>query len=103
MAPQYFNPFSPPDIPEFFLIGLHARPDSVVQELDRMDEAFDESARFYGNQNGIILGDLNADCSFLSMTRNNALDLVMQSDKYTFLINRTADTTTAPNDCAYDR
>lgn len=68
-----------------------------------MDEAFDESAAFYGNQNGIILGDLNADCSFLSMVRNDALDLVMQSDKYTFLIDRSADTTTSASDCAYDR
>ena len=77
-------------------------------ELNRVDEAFAEAAAFYGTGGGgagggVILGDLNADCSFLSRTRSRGLDLVAEGAGFTWLIDCDADTTTGNSDCAYDR
>lgn len=93
------------DLPPFFLLGIHVDPDDVVAELNRVDEVFAESAAFYGTGggvvSGIILGDLNADCSFLSQTNYRGLDLVTEGAGFTWLID--TDTTTSASDCAYDR
>ena len=67
-----------------------------------MDEVFAEAVDFYGTGNGIILGDLNADCSYLSRTRYNQLDLVLDT-RFMWLIDSSVDTTTKSSDCAYDR
>ena len=76
-----------------------------MAELNRVDEVFAESAAFYGTggsvASGIILGDLNADCSYLSQTKYRGLDLVAEGAGFTWLID--TDTTTSASDCAYDR
>ena len=48
------------------------------------------------------MGDLNADCSYLSNTKYNLLDLIIDTN-YTWWINKLADTTTSNSNCAYDR
>ncbi len=92
------------DIPPFFLLGLHAAPKDVVAEMNLMDDAFAEAAEFYGTGSGIILGDLNADCRYLSLARSRELDVVRLGEEFTWLIGRHADTTTRESThCAYDR
>ena len=73
-----------------------------MQELNALDDVFNLTVEFYGTQNGIILGDLNADCNFLSQTRYNQLDLVLDQ-RFTWLIGNSVDTTTSASVCAYDR
>ena len=90
------------DIPEFFLVGLHSRPSDVMAELNQLDEVFNQAEEFFGTSNGIILGDLNADCSYLSRTRYNQLDLVTDP-RFSWLINSSVDTTVSASHCAYDR
>lgn len=52
--------------------------------------------------NGVILGDFNADCSYLSNSKYARLSLVNDS-RFVWLINSTTDTTTSPSECSYDR
>ncbi len=54
-------------------------------------------------KNLIILGDLNADCSYLSEKNKAKLQLVTNKS-YHWYVPDNADTTTSPTtDCAYDR
>ena len=48
--------------PEFFLMGIHVRPADVIQELEALVPAFQQTSEFYGSSRGTILGDLNAGC-----------------------------------------
>ena len=48
------------------------------------------------------MGDLNADCSYVSNTKHANLDLIVDTN-FTWWIDKEADTTTSGSDCAYDR
>lgn len=91
------------DVPDFFLIGLHSKPTDTVSELNQLVEVYNNAATYFGTESGLILGDLNADCTYLSRTRYEQLELVTDP-RFTWLINTTADTTTiSTTNCAYDR
>ena len=49
-----------------------------------------------------MLGDFNADCSYLSQRRYNTLLLATDS-RFTWLLDTDIDSTTGNSDCAYDR
>ena len=49
----------------------------------------------------MILGDFNADCSYVSKTKMKSLDLL--GEGYHWLIEDHVDTTVGKSDCAYDR
>ena len=49
-----------------------------------------------------MLGDFNADCSYLSQRRYNTLLLVTDS-RFTWLLDTNIDSTTGNSNCAYDR
>ena len=89
-------------IPDFFLVGVHIKPSDTVAELNALDDVYDQAASLFGTQNGALLGDFNADCSYLSKTRYLALDLVKDT-RFTWLIGNDVDTTVARSDCSYDR
>ena len=48
----------------------------------------------------ILMGDLNADCNYLSQTELEKIDLYHE---YIWLIGSEEDTTVSKTDCAYDR
>ena len=48
----------------------------------------------------IILGDVNADCSYVSNSKYDELDLVTKD--FTWELTKEADTTVTSTDCAYD-
>ena len=50
----------------------------------------------------MILGDLNADCTYVSQTNYRTLDLVINTT-FTWWIGNEVDTTTGNSDCSYDR
>jgi len=66
-------------------------------------EVYEDAANHFNSSSALILGDLNADCRYLSLSRYDNLSLVTDA-RFTWLINFTADTTTSlSTDCAYDR
>lgn len=78
------------------LVGLHAKPDFVFQELNMLSDVVSAE----GGSNTVILGDFNADCDYLSTSAYQALEL---NDIINWLITDTADTNVASSSCAYDR
>ena len=95
------HPSPSPDL-QFFLIGIHTQPSNVLAELNALVEVYEEAVNHFGIENGIMLGDFNADCSYLSQKRYNTLLLVTDS-RFTWLLDTSIDSTTGNSDCAYDR
>ena len=97
LIPPFF-----PGLPQFFLVGIHTKPSKAFSEINALVDVYDEAVHHYGTENGIILGDFNADCSYLSQRRYNMLQLVTDS-RFTWLLDTDVDTTTKNSNCAYDR
>ena len=81
-------------------MGIHTQPSNTFAEINALLDVYEDAAEFYDTQNGIIMGDFNADCRYLSQSRYNELILVTD-ERFTWLIG--SDTTTGATDCAYDR
>ena len=47
------------------LIPLHAKPDHVQTELAHLDNVYDEIVSLWDEEDTVLLGDFNADCSYL--------------------------------------
>ena len=62
------------------------------------EEAVDEFLTF----NIILLGDMNADCSYISNSVHSELNFTTDS-RFLWLIDKLQDTTVADTHCAYDR
>ena len=89
-------------IPDFFLTGLHAEPgaNATSKELNALVEVYDKATMRFQTNNGVLLGDFNADCQYLSIARYSRLELVTDS-RFSWLISE--DSTTGSTVCAYDR
>ncbi|KAG1688233.1 Deoxyribonuclease-1 [Nymphon striatum] len=88
---------------EFSVIAMHASADSTDtdQELNSLAEVWSTYNSIY--KNAMIIGDLNAGCSYVTDSDRSGLTLWTSSD-YSFLIENNADTTTTESThCAYDR
>jgi len=85
------------------LIGLHADPNDVVQELESLTEVHTAVEQRWKTNNILIMGDLNADCSHISIPQLQ--NLALRTDpQFTWLIGDDVDTTTNPDThCAFDR
>ena len=89
-------------MPKFFLVGIHTRPTEADIELNYLDEVLVAATGAFNTMNGMILGDFNADCSYVSQTKFESLDLVVDTS-LTWWIDSDTDTTTGNSDCSYDR
>ena len=91
---------------KFFLVPIHTKPNITVKEIDALPEAFKIAAEEFGTQTGVILGDLNCGCLFVSKKRYEELRL-MKDPSFYWWIKHDEDTTTKRNhSCpynAYDR
>jgi len=76
---------------ELTAYNIHTKPDDVQKELYYLEQVVPD------NGNVIILGDLNADCSYY----NN--DKETEFDEWNWFIKDDEDTTVSATDCAYDR
>ncbi|RTG89540.1 deoxyribonuclease-1-like protein [Schistosoma bovis] len=86
----------------FGLIVVHLDPDSVVQEANQLYAFAKEVMEMWKTQNLIILGDMNADCGYLS--KKKMLQLHLRKDtEFIWAIPDKYDTTLGKGDCAYDR
>ena len=97
----YILPHS--DLPQFFIIASHTRPSDAVNEINALVTVFNSAAEHFNTVDGIIMGDLNADCSYVSKSVFKTLAL-FNNTNFTWWISSDNDTTTSPNThCAYDR
>lgn len=86
---------------DFVLITSHVDPDDVVPELQIFPSIVtDAKNHFTGETEIMILGDLNADCSYFDEDMNIEL---RNSQNYAWLITNGMDTNVAGSSCAYDR
>ena len=70
-------------------------------EIDALSKVYDEAVNYFETESGMILGDFNADCIYLSMANYYSLSLVTDT-RFTWSLHPT-DTTTTSTICAYDR
>ncbi|GAB5356877.1 hypothetical protein AAMO2058_000326200 [Amorphochlora amoebiformis] len=83
-------------------VALHTTPRDVQAELDALPDVYEQSRTLTGTPNSILLGDFNADCSYLSRTKERNL-LLKADSKYHWLVGDEVDTTVKASNCAYDR
>lgn len=84
------------------LIGIHVKPSDAITELNALDNVHAEvKLQFPDAMDWVILGDLNADCSYVSNGAYEELDLVKDTT-FKWHIPKDQDTTTSDTDCAYD-
>ena len=95
----------PSAISDLVLIGVHIRPDSsgTAEEINALVPVYDEATMRYNTTNVIIMGDMNADCKYLSNTKYNELIIFTTDDRFLWLIAKGNDTTVSNSTCAYDR
>jgi len=87
---------------DFVLIAIHTEPDRTPQELAGLVTVLEDARRHFPDEaDFILLGDMNADCTYLSASEASALAL--RNSSFTWVVPDSADTTTKSTDCAYDR
>lgn len=84
----------------FIVIGVHIRPSAVVAELNALVSVYEDATSHFNIQKALLMGDFNADCSYLSNIRFEGLTLT-QDERFLWLIDE--DSTVATSVCAYDR
>jgi len=82
------------------LITIHVDPDEATEEINALDDVVRYAQSTYlDEQDFIVMGDLNADCSYF----DEDSDSTMSGSDYYWCINNSVDTTTKTTDCTYDR
>ena len=76
---------------QLIIYNVHTKPEDVQKELDALEGITINSG------NVLILGDLNADCSYY----NNENEI--EFDNWNWIISDQEDTTSSNTNCAYDR
>ena len=93
-------------------IGVHASPERAVGEISMLATVYTDASARFKNTNAIIMGDFNADCSYVLKSEwkcardANCKDTVINlwnPAKFRWWISDDADTTSSATDCAYDR
>jgi endonuclease/exonuclease/phosphatase family metal-dependent hydrolase len=86
---------------DFTLVTAHTKPDKNISELQALELFYRDIENLDSGQNDVILlGDLNADCSYLP----TASPITLKHPEYFWVVEDGQDTTvTDTTDCAYDR
>ncbi|XP_061697529.1 deoxyribonuclease-1-like 1 isoform X3 [Syngnathoides biaculeatus] len=90
-------------IKEFVLIAQHTSPANVSTELDALYDVMQHVKRMWKTENVMLLGDFNADCSYLSKRSRDKLRLFRDNSLFWLLPEKTDTTVRASTSCAYDR
>ncbi|XP_075039579.1 deoxyribonuclease-1-like [Mixophyes fleayi] len=90
-------------VKDFVLIPVHTTPKDSVQEIDELYDVYLDVKEKWGTENIMLLGDFNADGSYVSNKKMKTIRL--RTDKrFHWLITDDKDTTaTNTTDCTYDR
>ncbi|GIQ96828.1 MAG: deoxyribonuclease [Methanobacteriota archaeon] len=87
---------------DFTLFTIHTKPASALAEIDALHEVIQSYQENDTTETDVILlGDLNADCSYASA--QELWQSPLRQPQYNWLVNDIADTTVSSTDCAYDR
>ena len=87
---------------DFTLFTIHTKPASALAEIDALHEVIQSYQENDSSETDVILlGDLNADCSYA--TAQELWESPLRQPQYNWLVNDIADTTVSSTDCAYDR
>jgi len=85
---------------DFVMVTIHTDPDTATQEINDLPVVVDDAKKkFQGEGDFIVVGDLNADCSYFNENSQTPL----RSSDYYWIIDNSVDTTTKSTDCTYDR
>jgi hypothetical protein len=87
---------------EFFTIGLHSKPEDAFNELQALYNVYYFAEDYFHNNKSILMGDFNADCTYLSDSQFNQLSIT-QDSQLTWQISKAWDTTSGNSNCAYDQ
>jgi len=86
----------------FVAITVHTQPDGAVAEIGHLEDVVNWAKdEFPDEDDFIVLGDLNAGCSYASPAELDALEL--RTSDYVWIVPDGADTNLAMSMCAYDR
>ena len=86
---------------DFTLINIHTKPTEAVSEMEALQDVLNWSSDIFAENDQIILGDFNADCSYASY--QDLISLSISTANHTWIIPDDADTTVSDSRCAYDR
>ncbi|XP_060080632.1 deoxyribonuclease-1-like [Ylistrum balloti] len=86
----------------FAVIGIHTKPMNAVTEIKHLYNVYEDLLKRWNVSNVMVIGDMNADCSYASIAQLRELPIYM-TGRFRWLINNDADTTTSKTNCAYDR
>ncbi|XP_059425056.1 deoxyribonuclease gamma-like [Carassius carassius] len=88
---------------DLVLMPIHTKPDDSVKELDELYDVFQDVKRKWKTDNIMILGDFNADGSYVSNEEMKTIR-IRTDENFHWLISDDEDTTTSTkNDNTYDR
>ena len=87
----------------FFLIGIHTKPSDAVAEINALTSVFNQTSKNLTDASGIVLGDLNAGCSYVTASEWPSISLRNDTQSFYWPLNDTVDTTITASDCPYDR
>ena len=81
---------------DFSLIVIHVKPDDAEAEIDKLSDVIGYAQSTNGDDDFMIVGDLNADCSYYD-------EGLWHLTEYSWVIDDNQDTTVGSNECTYDR
>lgn len=90
------------DLPEFSMAGIHVSPENAVEEINGFYGVFYDMKTQFSIPDAMIMGDLNADCNYVSKSEWAEIPLKLDP-AYKWWIGDDADTTVKATECAYDR
>jgi endonuclease/exonuclease/phosphatase family metal-dependent hydrolase len=88
---------------KFFIVPIHTVPVNATEEIEVLPRVFDETAAKFGTSKGVIMGDFNADCDYVSNTRQRTLKLRTNATFHWLVADDWKTTVSLTSDCAYDR
>jgi len=80
----------------FILLTIHVDPDHAEDEIRNLQFAIPAAQSYFGVQDFVLVGDLNADCTYYD-------ENLYYLKSYQWLISNGLDTTVHDTDCTYDR
>ena len=86
---------------DFTLINIHTKATAAVSEMEGLQDVLNWSAEIFDEDDQIILGDFNGDCTYASY--QELISLSISTANHTWIIPDDADTTVGDSRCAYDR
>lgn len=90
-------------IKEFVLIPQHTAPANATKELDALYDVLQVVKRKWRTENVMLLGDFNADCSYLAKKNRGKVRLITDENLFWLISDDTDTTVRSSTSCAYDR